>query len=180
MWIEAKELKSLGEKFLRVCRGTSGVCWFWCDVWGATSGWPAAPGWLWKGAWGPAAGLLWDNGWCIPHFSHYRSHMDTHTCALRQAHTRVPISCPLPPSLKGFTHQLIGLNQLWQRGPLAHTSSPEYTTLWNNYSFNWQLICPKSIWPWQPCLETEGCDGHDTMAKVCWRDKGRRGEGGGE
>lgn len=37
----------------------------------------------------------------------------------------------------------------------THTLSRGQTTLWNNYSLNWQLINLKSIWPWRANLETE-------------------------
>lgn len=49
--------------------------------------------------------------------------------------------------------------------PLTHTLSPGQTTLWNNYSSNWQLITLKSIWPWQANLEIECCSCHNTGAK---------------
>lgn len=52
---------------------------------------------------------------------------------LTQTHTHTPVSFPFPPSLRGFTHHLIGLNQLWQCWPRSHTpclgGTPHYETI---------------------------------------------------
>lgn len=111
----------------------------------ATSGPPDAPWWQKRRVRHPAAPLLWDNGGCITHFTHYRSlslsfsFTRTHapfTTLFPLTHTHIhtykPVSFP-SLSLRGFTHHLIGLNQLWQCWPRSHTpclgGRPHYETI---------------------------------------------------
>ena len=64
---------------------------------------------------------------------------------------------------------------LTEPAPLTHTLSRGQSTLWNNYSLNWQLISLKSIWPCRANLEIERYDSLDAEAKT-WIDGGMRGE----
>ncbi len=165
-----------------VCVSAS-VCWCLC----ATSGRPDAPPWQRRRVWRPAAPLLWDNGGCIIRFSQYRSpslsfslthllpisflshththtHTHTYTCILSLPSLSERLHSP-PYRLKPALTVL---------APLTHTLPRGHTTLWNNYSLNWQLINLKSIWPCRPNLEIESRGSRDTEAKN-WVDGGTEG-----
>lgn len=79
----------------------------------------------------------------------YRS-LSSHT----NTFTPVPFSFPASERLHSLAYRLKPALTVPAR--LTHTLSRGHTTLWNNYSFNWQLINLKSIWPCKPNLEIEG------------------------
>lgn len=118
--------------------------------------------------------LWWDNGGCITPFSHHGSLL-LHPCPLTQTHTDTPVSPPSSPLSERLHSLAYRLKPaLTVLAPLTHTLSRGHTTLWNNYSLNWQLINLKSIWPCQANLELESRGSPDTRAKGLmegWRKK---------
>lgn len=95
---------------------------------------------------------------------HTNTHTHTYTCILSLPSLSERLHSP-PYRLKPALTVL---------APLTHTLSRGHTTLWNNYSLNWQLINLKSIWPCQPNLEIESRGSRDTEAKN-WVDGGMEG-----